>query len=128
MNAFRVPILGQAGGRTDLAMGNGITSLGHGVLEASASPKWEIRNFRPGSSTEWPAEAPIFLRPWDTELMCLLPAIPTAVGSVAGLPGSEILALTRPCQARLHWGAGCLEGCGKKTVKLVLKAHEDRQE
>lgn len=38
MNALRVPILGQAGGRTDLKMDNGIASLGYGVLEASASP------------------------------------------------------------------------------------------
>lgn len=104
MNALRVPVLGQAGGRTDLTMDNGIASLGHGVLEASVSPKWEIRNFRPRSSTVWPTEAPIFLRPWDTELMCLLPAMPTSVGSVAGLPGSEILALTRLYQARLPGG------------------------
>lgn len=47
--------------------------------------------------------------------------------SVAELSESEILATTRLYQARLHWGAGYLEGC-KKTVKLVLEAHGGRRE
>lgn len=110
-----------------MTMDNGIASLGNGVLEASPSPKWEIRNLRPGSFTERPAEAPSF-KTSGHRVDAPSPSNSYFYGPSGRAAWSEILATTRLCQARLPWGAGCLEGCGKKTVKLVLKAHEDRWE